>query len=235
MTNPELIRLGVLLENGWFSQVWSVQHVAFAREAVVICGKQEVRWEDLCDAVGLVMPKRDTVRRPLPSFQSSRRAPEKHKFSSANTFFSILSRLFLKSASGDIIAKRLSLETLVTDLALLQATDSRDKIFALLGLAIDTEPLFQHLDGSRGGDKTVLIPDYKNSVSSVSIKFVDHCVQTSGCLDILCRPWAQNTRSKWNDLVFRDFPVRSPSWISVLDDLPFGDPIVNGAIRVNGD
>jgi hypothetical protein len=149
--------------------------------------------------------------------------------SGASALFSVLSNLSFRSTSGNILGRRLSLETLVSDLAPFQVTDHRDKVYGLLGLAKDT-----WLDSTR----TAAIPFqpcYGRSVLQVYTDFVAHCVHTSGCLGIFRRPWAPLRRTKWQDnFVDPDLHFSVPSWISVLGELPFGDPSAKRAIRVHG-
>jgi hypothetical protein len=41
------------MKRPWFSRRWIIQEIAFARQAVVLCGTRSVTWEELCEAVSL--------------------------------------------------------------------------------------------------------------------------------------------------------------------------------------
>jgi hypothetical protein len=78
-------------------------------------------------------------------------------------------------------------------------------------------------------------PDYKKSLLQVYTEFNQHCVLTSGSLDILCRHWAPvNTALKaWVTQInkighgidnYVDIETRLPSWIKRLDGSKYGAP-----------
>lgn len=45
------------MRRDWFSRRWIVQEIGFARRAIVYCGNEQIRWEELADAVLLVAPR----------------------------------------------------------------------------------------------------------------------------------------------------------------------------------
>ncbi|KAI0404737.1 HET-domain-containing protein [Xylaria palmicola] len=50
MWRKNRVAMGALFQNSWFSRAWTVQEVAFAREAVVLCGKTELPADLLAQA-----------------------------------------------------------------------------------------------------------------------------------------------------------------------------------------
>jgi hypothetical protein len=150
----------------------------------------------------------------------------------------VLESVFLKSSGGTILHRRIALETLVSDLAPFQATDPRDKIYALLSLAQDGKPL-KTLPALPSDSQTIfqhLTADYQRSNLDVYSDFISRCIITSGSLDVITRPWAPLRRTKWHKK-FLDPDLRFwvPSWISILDDLPFGVPKKGTGKRTNAD
>ncbi|KAF4635102.1 hypothetical protein G7Y89_g2992 [Cudoniella acicularis] len=219
--------LAHLLERSWFSRIWVLQEVAYARNIVLKCGDHEVHFMDFIDACNIVKSKLDTIKRCLqntPLYDSYGHLLHNFQDSSAARLFDLLRNVFIRSNDGKVIGRRLSLESLVCDLAPFQATDPRDSIFALLGLTKDADIL----SGFR--------PDYCKSVLDVYSQFTSACTRTSGSLDIICRPWAPRKKTVWQDnFVDPELRFRVPSWIPIRGDLPFGDPKCKIKKRVNAD
>ena len=126
-----------------------------------------------------------------------------------------------KSDDGEVVEKRLDLETLVSTLLSFQASIAQDDIYSLLSIARDApkEP---------ETDLLGITANYKRSTRDLYIAFVKRCIDTSGCLDIICRHWAPPVR----DVL--DQEVELPSWISKLSKSPFGLP-GQGQGRQNGE
>ena len=219
--------LARFMDRPWWSRVWVIQEMMLAENPIVKCGDQAVHFLDLADACNVVKSKLSTIKGRLqntPLYDSYGHLLHNFQDSSATRLFDLLGNVFIRSSDGKVIGKRLSLESLVCDLAPFQATDPRDSIFALLGLAKDADliPGFQ--------------PDYCKSVLDVYSQFTSACARTSGSLDIICRPWAPRKKTPWQDtFVDPDLRFRVPSWIPVRGDLPFGDPKYRIKNRVNAD
>lgn len=220
--------LARLLERPWFSRIWVLQEVAYARNVILKCGDHELHFMDIVDACNIVKSKLGSIKRCLqntPLYDSYGHLLQNFEDSSATRLFDLIRNVFIRSNDGQVIGKRLSLESLVCDLAPFQATDPRDSIFALLGLAKNTDTLPSSFQ-----------PDYCKSVLDVYSQFTAACARTSGSLDIICRPWAPRKKTTWQvDFVDPDLRFRVPSWIPVRGDLPFGDPKYKNKRRVHGD
>ena len=51
--DTQILSLSVLLERPWFRRVWVVQEVAVASKAILYCGYESLKWEDLCSILAL--------------------------------------------------------------------------------------------------------------------------------------------------------------------------------------
>lgn len=159
------------LAKSWFTRVWVIQEVAVAKDAVVQCGTAEIGWSELADGVALYS------RMTKPGLTSAIRGQTKLgqilKIEQARQEFheghqQLLRRLVLRYATW-------------------AATDPRDKIFALLGLANSQPP--------------TVFPDYGLDFRLVYRNFAKQEIE-SGSLEIL---FAANGDSEAEGL---------PSWVS---------------------
>lgn len=78
---------------------------------------------------------------------------------------------------ANVVAPTMSLERLVFDLSDTEASDPRDKIYALLGIAADIDPGYPQF-----------VPEYSKTSTDVYADFYKFCIGTSGSLDIILRP-----------------------------------------------
>jgi hypothetical protein len=99
----------------WFRRIWIIQEVAFAENIIVICGNQILIWEDCIRACEFISY----------SVGNDLQTPSTVPYAGSNA--EILS-MFQESDSTDL------LDVLITTRSF-AATDPRDKIFAVLGLA----------------------------------------------------------------------------------------------------
>lgn len=103
---------------------------------------------------------------------------------------------------------------------LLSATDSRDRVFALLGMAFN----------GKQGDK-LLTPDYSLTTREVYIKVATHVLETSQTLDVLSQVYHDTHTTRGDN-------VRGlPSWVPDWSTKPFFAPLVrkfteNGLVPV---
>jgi len=112
------------------------------------------------------------------------------------------------------------LEALVSQLTSFEASNLRDIVYAVLGLASDAAESCSDTWGFRLQHipRKLIQPDYSKLVVDAWVDFVAHCVQSSESLDIIVRPWAScESLSKVDQR-------RVPSWIRSRKYLPFGDP-----------
>jgi hypothetical protein len=219
-----------LLSRPWFSRRWVIQEVALSKKATMICGSRGLTFSDFADAVEVIRSRLAEVRIPYqqsPYYPAYEGLLDQLETSSSIRLLYTVKDLFLRTGSGTIIDRTTKLETLVSDLREFATTDRRDVIYALLGMATETT----QEDGMES-----LKPDYTKSVLEVYSDFVMYCVRTLGSLDIILRAWAPVKRASWHEtLIDPDLRFAVPSWISVLESLPFGDPKLKLKSRMNAD
>ena len=144
-----------------------------------------------------------------------------------------------KTDNGEILEPLWSIEKLVLNVLTFEASNPRDTIYALLGIANDG-PL-----GSRFITRHATIEplelDYNKHTLEVYTDFVQYCIKTTNSLDIICRYWALPVTE--DNTAFLTEAVRKqmkkgkppvPSWIGLLDDAAFGPPSRNTG-RLNAD
>jgi len=183
---PKLVRVLTRFFNyPWFRRVWVVQELWLSRKAVIHCGDETVPWESvmlanywLNDAEGGGFP--GIVQEPLPSLWSSI-AEHQNIVSSIND---------LKDTQETTNA-RMKILDLVLEGSVLNATDPRDKIFALLGLGEETHSKDEML--------SLLRPDYSKITSQVYADFTRWWIDRYKSLAILSAVHATTGRT-WQGL-----------------------------------
>jgi hypothetical protein len=150
--------LKTLLEAEWWTRTWVVQEVTAAKQVIVVCGKHNI---------------------PATSFDEGLRA-----IHLASTRGPLEYQLRIKLVQGRVDTTK-DLLRLASKFRELNATDPRDKLYGLFGLASDMG--FE--------------PDYKASVREVYRRFVEACIKRSGTLDVL------------SFVKFSDSPTWIPNWL----------------------
>ncbi|KAH8891716.1 HET-domain-containing protein, partial [Thozetella sp. PMI_491] len=106
-----------LLERPWFRRVWIIQEAASARSATVLCG-----WHSV--------PARTFAR--LPSLMGLSKGPD------VTHYQPVLDMMLARNHSrSDARSTTSSIATLLKEFRASEATDPRDKVYALLGIASD--------------------------------------------------------------------------------------------------
>ncbi|KAL7896603.1 heterokaryon incompatibility domain-containing protein [Trichoderma sp. TUCIM 5745] len=247
-TKEKWIQLIEIMKVAWFSRRWIIQEVALSKSASLHCAAQVVHWDDFADAVSLLLEKIHILRSKFDD-----EIFEDVETTSASVLIQCLDNICHKSSTGDVLAKLLDLETLVSTLLGFQATSPRDTIYSVLSLANDPpgedEPWIEmhsaQLESNWRNDhheiplsqdqlrelkrKISLKPNYTISTRDVFIAFVTRSISKSKSLDIICRHWAPNV----TDDEFSE-KVPMPSWISNIYNAPFGGPDSSKG-RQNGD
>ncbi|EHK45117.1 hypothetical protein TRIATDRAFT_318657 [Trichoderma atroviride IMI 206040] len=246
-TKENWIQLIEVMKAPWFSRRWIIQEVALSKSASLHCADQVVHWDDFADAVSLLLEKIHVLRTRFDE-----EIFEDVETTSASILIQCLDNICHKSYTGDVLAKLLDLETLVSTLLGFQATSPRDTIYSVLSLANDppgedepwTEIHSEQLESNWRNDhemplsqdqlrelkrKIALKPNYAISTRDVFIAFVTRSICKSKSLDIICRHWAPNV----TDDEFSE-KVPMPSWISNIYNAPFGGPNSSKG-RQNGD
>ncbi|MCJ1438860.1 hypothetical protein MMC27_008250 [Xylographa pallens] len=198
--------LRVFFDQPWFERMWVVQEAACARHATILCGKQDACWHDFMKGVsygirsGLFPP--DRYRKViLPVYQETPRG----KLSAALQMYYIGSRHSLHPHHINEPEEVQRFDASVGLFALLrrfhgsQATNPRDKIFALLGLAS------LHSMGQLREDlkKFKIQPDYRVDVKNLFCRLAEVILKDMGSLDLLSIPSSR-----------KDWPSWVPDWSS---------------------
>jgi hypothetical protein len=131
-TKESWIQLIEIMKAAWFSRRWIIQEVALSKSASLHCADQVVHWDDFADAVSLLLEKIDVLRAKFDE-----EIFEDVETTSAAILIQCLDNIYHKSYTGDVLAKLLDLETLVSTLLGFQATSPRDTIYSVLSLAND--------------------------------------------------------------------------------------------------
>ena len=166
--------LDALLHRPWFMRVWIVQEIISARQATIVCGNRSIDW--------------------LPFLRSMTSIYKSHvnfmyRCSQLNAVFTQLASIYVQ---WDSTQKR-ALAELVNLNRTCKASDLRDKVFALVGLAAD-------------GDCTAYGPDYSKDVLEVYRDLASYSIVEKRCANVL-------TMCKLSDGVkFLLLPSWVPDW-----------------------
>lgn len=173
--DPRYQSLFALLERRWFTRVWMIQEVSLSPDPCVMCGPDEISWDDLTDALFFVAGAGLVLNIPTDAF------------SNLVSFYNARAH-FQKGIRPQLLS-------LVLQFRSFQATNNRDKIFSLLGLAHEE-------DVSKLGIK----PDYDDAftVKALYLQFARQILRTRGDLAILSTAWRPQGMDGINDL---------PSWV----------------------
>ena len=140
--------LSKIFSRPWFRRVWVIQEVALASRAVVCCGSHELPWEDLVKV--------------------SRCQDGGQEIEDAHNAVAAITKLQIDhKRGGSNLTKALFLSYNF------QCNDSRDKIYAMFGLA-NKEQVHD------------LRPDYTKHVQEVYQNLATSLITNDNCLDILC-------------------------------------------------
>jgi hypothetical protein len=160
----------------WWHRVWVIQEVAMSRKATVQVGDSTFSWDSLMGAVEHLCGTRFASLRAFQgapeAIQRIRQSWEAPENGQLHTLLSVL------LAFRDF-----------------EATDPRDKVFALLGLVRNTV------------HSSLLSPDYKKPVTKLYEDVVHYHIKCCGNLDIL-------SAAGWNKLSVNELPSWVPDWRS---------------------
>lgn len=210
------------LDRPWWTRIWVVQELSVARSVAFACGAQQISYEHLRNALyfcAIYIPKFDLPKR-IKEFQARHSAeeilfdPEKQKA------FVALCSAPVASAAEEMLTSRHLYRSKIENggghklydilkfshvigytKTRLEATNHRDKIYGLLGLARDAKELG-------------IEPDYRKSCASVYIE-VAKALISSGHVDLLW--FCQFPKSMY-------LPSWTPDWSAHIQT-PYGDKI----------
>lgn len=154
--SKEMKALLALYERPWFHRVWVVQELALSPTALLACGTKSVSWNDFVHVITSNSPS-------LKKFSTNENLGENHvRLSICPSWVEAHN-----SATPPLL-------TLVARTRNAQATDARDKVFGLSGLAQE-----------HGRSGILGTPDYRIQVEDVYKQFVLENIKTYNNLDVL--------------------------------------------------
>lgn len=184
--NPTVIKaLSAFFLRPWFTRIWVLQEIAVSSKASVLCGKRYLSWNELCYASWFLHEKAVTDRNSglgtvgssvvvlLGMFMTTRNLPS--EFSQYN---------------GNLL-------NLLGTFQYCDATNPRDKIYALLGLAWD----YPAKPSAISPEVPTFTPDYTDSVAQVYTDFAHYQILSSNSLALLSKRTTQ------------DPSLQLPSWV----------------------
>ncbi|OQO04278.1 hypothetical protein B0A48_10889 [Cryoendolithus antarcticus] len=209
-----------LMRSSWFSRRWVIQELAFAQDATVHCGSDEIHWNGLRDGISIFSDQFDTIRkmfRQFPQFGHDYNAMGEVDALPAKKLIDTINNIFKKQQTrGNYKREPIQgLEYLVSILSTYDTSDPRDTINAFRNIAKET-----YITSTPGTSRAAIeMPpalDYTRSLLDVYTGFIKWIYTNTGCIDILCRRWAMAERKA----PVNDYPPLSalPSWIQTVDD-----------------
>jgi len=174
----------------YFSRGWVLQEAALARSITIHCGTFSFPFDEFyhallcCCDLGFAedIP-------PLEMMQVFR--------------IGLMRQAIARGEREDLL-------TLMVQTRLSETTDPRDKVYALLGIARDTEAV---------GIK----PEYEMSWIEVYRSVVIKIVEVYGDLDVLCVPKSDDTTDEFENKWYENEATRLPSWVPDWRRNPTGE------------
>lgn len=164
-----------LLERPWWQRVWVLQEVILAKNVILSCGPQSIEWTAFQAILYTFIRQAKRSR----IYQSSRLS---HDFREGKAQAILLARaqqtaafFFLQSAS--LLPQKgqnFDMANLLSLTSTFDATDARDKVFALIGLLPDDSP-----------ERMSFEPNYGLNARQLFIQVAKHFLQTTRRLDII--------------------------------------------------
>jgi hypothetical protein len=194
--------IGDILCRPWFRRVWIIQEVLSARRAIVVCGGDTMDLDLFLKLINSMIKSRALPR--IMSYCISRHGLSKRQMQSTLQQLKFL--VEAKFHEIDFYTGHKFKPTLLNYLAETrgaEATDPRDKAYALINLISDSRSL-GHWCTAREGNRTWVPfkPDYSLSKAEVFINTTKAILCTTGSLDVL--QFAKHKSNKANKL---------PSWV----------------------
>ncbi|KAF3035054.1 hypothetical protein E8E11_003636 [Didymella keratinophila] len=220
-----------LTERPWFSRSWIRQEVAAAPKVIVRCGSFEIPWIALKRSVNCLSRLRSKYIASRPLFKgdddehSKLIGPDPEK-SYALTFLKkdwVLGQSLLAGA-GDISSIWYyhtggMLDLLMASRAY-EATNNRDKVYAILGMAevpINNRALSSTSARAQERERPTMRVDYSASIPEVYQYTAKYLINRDGNLDILC------ILPTHRDATSFDLPSWTPDWRVPLSSRPLYD------------
>ena len=190
--SPRWRALGALFWREWFTRIWVIQEIGVASSVVICCGNDQTPWSNMASAAKFIL---------------------NHSLDSL-TDVDPTRVIKLESYRGRDISKR-HLLPLLCEARSSFATNDRDKIYAILGLA-------------SGVDGLGLKPDYTKDVSVVYTELAKSFIERDRNLDILSA--VENHRYRLRTRL----PFWVPDWEAHPPSSPFSTHRDFTSMRASG-
>jgi len=161
--DSDLRSLALHLSRRWFSRIWVIQEIALASCIRVFCGKYQITW-DMLEIVGNFLCESGWNSLLLSYLKRSR--------NDRRPLGDIATRLCGTTEIRKNVERDISLQSIIRSGRLYQATDPRDKVFALRGLLSIKE-------------NNKIEPDYSKSVREIYIQITRQILRDNESFDYL--------------------------------------------------
>lgn len=203
-------KFALLLDRPWFSRMWIVQEASNAKEVIVLVGSYAIDWDRFCLIQMWVQARHHALSI----------GPDLHISMLGLELVSFFRRLKTSSIEGLDILPCLHI------CRGFQATDARDKIYALMGLLSANEKTVALKAG-------VLIPNYELPIRNVYMNLTRWHIDHSKSLDILNFILKDDEKNEhelpswvpdWS-IQKHTFPLHSPTFYQVRYKATLGTPV----------
>ncbi|CZT10030.1 uncharacterized protein RCO7_03176 [Rhynchosporium graminicola] len=177
--DPTWRAIGQLIQKPWFGRAWIIQEIAVSREAYLHCGSASIRWTDFY--IGFLVGINSGLFTMRPD-----------AFPNSLAYQQVIQLIMTCYCFNNPQIPPFDLPTLLESHRLAGAVDSKDKIYALLGLCDSVE-----------GQKYCILPDYSLPAPEVYTAVAKVLLEKSSTLDLLGIPKALMTPNIG----------RLPSWV----------------------
>ncbi|KAI0110938.1 HET-domain-containing protein, partial [Nemania sp. FL0031] len=206
----DLLPYAMFLQRKWFTRMWVIQESFFSAATTVFCGEREIQWTTMQESSRvLAQTGMDTLLKAYVSNMEHYSLDVDTVKLPDNRLGNQLIFGSLQRANGETIG----LGRLLYYSRSFEASDPRDKVFAILGL-------WRYTRNNRAGQMDIR-PDYHKDVSEVYVEATTVAIHESGNLDILSL--VDGTR--------REGTSRLPSWVpdysqgsQLYSIIPFSPP-----------
>lgn len=217
------VALMVFFQRPWFERVWIIQEVILGSEVLVFCGSGVIPWVEISRTVQFIGTTSWSMQlvlsrfRKMPEVEMELDAeswnPRKRKYhkliNDKQLDFSLNETiLVLEGARSDFRGKRLYFEDLISSFRSFKATDPRDMVFSLLGIAPKDKPPFATHPGQ-------LVPDYTIATTTMYTRVARMLLDVYGDLFLLDHVEDKSFRS------VKDLPSWVPDYSVPLMPLPW--------------
>ncbi|KAI0479823.1 HET-domain-containing protein [Xylaria cf. heliscus] len=209
----DLPHYAAFLERKWFTRMWVVQESFFSAATTVFCGEREIKWEMIqqssrvLDQTGM-----DTLLKAYVGYSTQYsldvdaiRLPDNR-----------LSNQLIFGSLQRGTAEAIGLGQLLYYSRFFEASDPRDKVYAVLGL-------WRYTRSNEAGNVDIW-PDYKKDVADVYVEATIAAIHESGNLDVLSL--VEGTSS--------ERAIELPSWIPDYSQGPQVYPLVQPSKPTSG-